>query len=299
LRIVLTGGTGVIGRILIKRLIELKHELVVLSRNKTTPQLSDAIEIHRWDPMTEIPPADALNNADTVIHLAGERIAGLWTASKRTKVLNSRIIGTRNLVEGMKLSSPSGVTLISASAVGYYGDRGDQRLTEKEKPGEGFLAKVAADWETEAIRAESFGARVVRMRMGVVLAPESITVKLLSLAWSLCLGARLGNGRQWWTWVHEYDVVSAYMEAVHNINLIGPINLVGPQPVRQADFAKLLGLALGRPAFLRVPEFPIKVVMREMAEELLGSKLVVPSVLNASGFQFRYNTLREALTSVL
>lgn len=295
----LTGGTGAIGQLLVRRLAQLKHDLIVLSRSKTDPRLSDDVEIHQWDPLTEIAPADALTDADVVIHLAGERIAGLWTASKRTKVLNSRIMGTRNLVDGMKRASPPGVTLISASAVGYYGDRDEERLTETANPGEGFLAKVAMDWETESIHAESFGARVVRMRMGVVLAPESITVKLLRLAWSLCLGARLGNGRQWWTWVHADDVVSAYIEAIHNSGLAGPVNLVGPEPVRQAEFAKSLGLAMGRPAFLWVPEFPIKVAMREMAEELLGSKLVIPSVLNSAGFQFQYKTLREALASIL
>jgi uncharacterized protein (TIGR01777 family) len=299
MKILITGATGFLGRRLCETLSG--HTLIALSRDpavakQRVPHLKEAFP---WNPLRELPPAQALEGCDAVINLAGESVAGRWTAAKKQMIRDSRVLGTKNLVNALAQLRARPKVLISASAIGYYGDRGEEALTEDAAPGSDFLAQVCRDWEGEALRAESLGMRVVRLRIGLVLGPGGGALQALLPLFRLGLGGPLGRGRQFWSWVHRDDVVGAITYALEKSDLSGPINVTAQQPVRQKEFAQTLGRVLRRPAFLPTPGFALQLVLGEFARELLSSKRVLPQRLQQWGYRFRFAELESAFRDIL
>jgi uncharacterized protein (TIGR01777 family) len=297
MRVLMTGATGFIGSALVRRLASTGHEVIGLTRDPIqASQRVPAVEaFHAWDPENE-PAIDLLASADAVVNLAGESVAGRWTQSKKARIYQSRIVGTRNLVSAMgKAGGPK--VLVNASAVGFYGDRGDERLAETAGIGSGFLADVCRDWEAEALEGAN-ASRVVVMRTGIVLGKEGGALKTMLPLFRFGLGGPLGNGKQWWPWVHIDDVVSAFTAAVEQ-PFNGIYNLAAPAPARQREFAGMLGRVLHRPAFLPVPGFALRLVQGEFADEVLFSKRVIPARLESEGFRFQHADLDRALSAIL
>jgi len=255
----------------------------------------------RWDPEAGRIDREALEGCDAAVHLAGATISGRFTARHRRRVLESRRAGTRLLATTLAALQRPPRVLVSASAMGIYGDRGDELLTEASPPGRGFLAEVAVIWETEAMAAASAGIRVVTLRTGLVLAREGGALAPLLAPARLGLGGPLGSGRQWWSWIALDDQVAAIRHVIATETPSGPVHLVAPVAVRQAEFARTLGRVLGRPAFLPAPAFALRLLLgRGMADALLlASARLVPERLTASGFRFRFDTLESALRHVL
>ncbi len=289
------GATGFIGPHIVRTFLDAGFEVWVLLRSQGKGRfLPEGARFVEGDPRFPGKWQSICSEADIVVNLAGESIFGLWTASKRKRIRESRLASTRRVVEALK----SDAFLINASAVGYYGmDRGEELLTEESPPGEDFLAEVCVDWEREALRAKEKGCRVLVLRLGVVLGRGGALGRML-WAYRVGLGAVVGSGRQWFPWVHIDDVVSAVFFAL-DAGIDGPINLVSPHPVRQKDFARSLASILGRPCFLRVPASALKVILGEASGLLLGSLRVVPKRLEEAGFSFKYAHLGAALSSLL
>ena len=301
MKILITGATGFLGRRVCEALSQAGHTLIALSRDphrakQRVPSLQEAFA---WNSLKELPPSRALEGCDAVIHLAGESVAGRWTDTKKASIRDSRVTGTRNLIETIAKLEARPKVLISASAIGYYGDRGEETLTEESAPGSDFLAQVCRDWEGEAARAENLGIRVVRVRIGLVLGPQGGALQALLPIFQVGLGGPLGSGRQFWSWVHRDDVVGAIRFALEREDLRGPINVTAPQPVRQREFAQILGHVLRRPVVLPTPAFALKIVLGEFASELLSSKRVLPQRLSQAGYRFRFAELEPALHEIL
>ncbi|MDA1215689.1 MAG: TIGR01777 family oxidoreductase, partial [Chloroflexi bacterium] len=242
MKVLITGVTGLVGALLSKTLQASGHSVVGLSRNgpgarARLPWLERAFS---WDLMAGASPPEAFDGVDAVVHLAGESVAGRWTAPKRERIAESRVTGTRNLVRGLEEALPRPKVLISTSALGYYGNRGDDVLTEAAGPGSDFLADVCVRWEEEAVRAEGFGIRVVRLRSGHVLSPKGGALGPLTMLTKWGLGGPLGSGHQWWPWVHLDDAVGLQVHTLEN-DIHGAVNAVSPEPVRQKEFAQALG----------------------------------------------------------
>jgi uncharacterized protein (TIGR01777 family) len=274
----ISGASGFIGRHLMKSLAQAGHSPRALSRHA--------------------PPAESLREADAIIHLAGEPVAQRWTAAAKQRILDSRVVGTRNLVEALGRLTRRPETLICASAIGYYGSRGDEVLTESSAPGSGFLPEVCVAWEREAQAAEAFGIRVVRVRTGVVLDANGGALVRMLPPFRMGLGGRLGSGRQWMSWIHLEDLAALFQFAVES-QVRGPLNAVAPNPVTNSDFTRELAHALRRPAVFPVPEFALKMLFGEMADVLLASQRVAPAAAEAAGFRFRFPQLAPALESLL
>lgn len=296
MKILITGATGFLGRRVCEVLSQAGHTLIALSRDPTkakqrVPALTEAF---RWDALGE-----ALKGCDAIVHLAGETVAGRWTNAKKRAIRDSRVVSTRNLVNALAPLSARPRVLISASAIGYYGDRGEEALTEDSSPGSDFLSQVCRDWESEAARAESFGIRVVRLRIGLVLGPGGGALQAMLPLFKLGLGGPMGSGNQFWSWVHRDDVAGAIAFALEREDLRGPINMTAPQPVRQREFAQVLGRLLRRPAILPAPAFALKIALGEFASELLSSKKVLPQRLQQVGYRFRFAELESALQEIL
>lgn len=292
LRIAVTGSTGLVGRQLVAFLRVGGHEVVRLVRGK--PSAADEIF---WDPNGGDIDAASLEGLDAVVHLAGASIAGgLWTRKRRAAIRDSRVNGTSLLARTLAdLSQPPGV-LISTSAVGFYGDRGDEVLTEQSAPGEGFLADVVQAWEKCATPAAAAGIRVVHPRFGVVMAGEGGMLPLISLPFRFGAGGPLGNGEQYLSWIALDDLVGVLFEAIVNEGLRGPVNAVAPEPVTNAEFSKTLGKVLRRPSFFRTPASLMKLAAGQMAEEvILVSQRVMPVVLGDAGFEFAFPSIEQAL----
>lgn len=297
MRIVLTGATGFVGQALQEYLHDAGHELVALSMRSAleSPYLS---AVHTWHPQATPAPTVALDGADAVVHLAGESVAGRWTAAKRASIRDSRVLGTRNLVAGMRACQNPPKTVIGASAIGYYGDRGDEVLSEAAAPGDDFLAKIGQEWEAETAAAAEIGARVVSLRIGIVLESGGGALGKMLLPAKLGLGGPLGSGRQWWSWIHREDLSRLIAHSLEN-EVAGALNAVAPEPMRQGEFSRTLGRVLRRPAFLPAPAFALRWLLGGFATELLSSKRVVPEHTLETGFTFRHPTLEPALRAVL
>lgn len=237
--------------------------------------------------------SDALAGCEAVINLAGEPIAQRWTTAARVRIRNSRIDGTRALVNAMRAHRPQ--VLVSGSAIGYYGSRGDTILAESEPPANDFLGQTAAEWEKEAIAAEDFGTRVARIRTGMVLGPNGGALQKMLLPFKLGLGGPIAGGQQWMSWIHIADLCSLIIFLLKESTVRGPFNAVSPNPVTNAEFTKALGKAVHRPAFIPVPAFAIKALYGDMAELVLGSQRVVPEAATRQGFTFDYSDIYGAL----
>lgn len=302
-RALVTGATGLVGRRLLPLLAERFDGVRTLSRSgpvsearsDTNPDGRGGVEGCGWDGMD--PGSSALDGVDCVIHLAGEAIfGGLPTAARRSRIRTSRINSTRRLVDRV-LERPAAErpsTLLCASAVGIYGDRGEAPLDESAPMGTGFLAEVCRDWEAEAERARTAGVRVVRLRIGVVLSEAGGALGLMKVPFGLGVGGRLGNGRQFFPWIQLDDLVRAILWCVEE-PIEGAVNAVAPEAVRNSDLTKALGKVLGRPTLLPVPGFVLRGLLGEISGELLGSRRVVPRKLLESGFRFEHADLHSAL----
>ncbi len=298
MKALVTGGTGFVGR----QLLSLLDRPTVLSRDAARGQRSvgqSAGRVIGWDPLAGPPPGEAFDGVDVVFHLAGESVAeGRWTAAQKARIRDSRVIGTRNLVAGLARAEPRPRVLVSASAVGFYGDRGEEELTETSAPGDDFLAEVCVAWEREAVAAEQHGLRVVLARTGIVLGNGGALAKMLT-PFKLGAGGPLGNGRQWMPWIHVADLARMYVHAAETSSIQGPMNAVGPHPVRNSEFTKALGRALHRPAFMPAPYLGLRLVFGEFAKVLFASQRVIPQVAVDTGFRFDHPRIEEALRAIL
>ncbi|MGQ4807545.1 Epimerase family protein [Candidatus Entotheonellaceae bacterium PAL068K] len=297
MHVVVTGSTGLIGSALVSSLTAGEHHVTRLVR---TPPRHGEAEV-QWDPETGSVAVPGLEGVDAVIHLAGENIAkGRWTAAKKARIRNSRVHGTRVLCEALtQLAEPPKV-LVSASAIGYYGERGAEVLSETSRPGQDFLAWVCRDWEAATEPAAQCGIRVVRLRIGVVLSPAGGALGQMLGLFTLGIGGVIGTGKQYFSWVAIDDVVSAIHHALITETLHGPVNAVAPYPITNREFTKTLGRVLRRPTLLTMPTFAARLFLGEMADALLlASTRVEPSQLHESGFHFRYPELEGALRQML
>jgi uncharacterized protein len=293
-----TGATGFIGRRLVRRLLADGHTVHVLSRRGRTV-FGPEVRTSFWDPEKQDPPLASLSAADSVIHLAGEPVAQRWTPVAKQRILASRAEGTRRLAAALAELPRRPKALVSASAVGYYGSRGDERLSEISGPGRGFLSEVCIQWEKCAKEAEPLGIRVVRLRIGVVLGKEGGALARMLPAFQWGTGGRLGSGKQWMSWIHVDDLVSLILFAAQNPSLRGPVNATTPNPVTNAQFTAALAEVLHRPALIPAPAFAIRTLFGEMAEILLEGQMVLPESALAAGFEFRYPDLKPALGQLL
>lgn len=255
----------------------------------------------RWDPAGGGLDPEALRGVEAVVHLAGENISdGRWTASRKQELLESRRTGTRLLAEAVARATGGPRTMISASAIGYYGDRGDEQLTETSAPGAGFLPEVAEAWEKATEPAKAAGVRTVSIRIGLLLTPEGGLLQRMLSPFRLGVGGPLGNGKQWMSWIAADDLMGGFLHALSRDDIRGAVNAVAPEPVRNADFTRTLGRVLHRPAVIPVPAFALRLAFGEMADgAILASTRVVPAVLQASGFPFKHPTLEPALRHLL
>ncbi len=297
MNITVTGGTGFIGRHLVMRLLADGHSIHILARHAKTGFGPD-VRCSIWNAYTLEPPRDSLEGADAVVHLAGEPVSQRWTPSTKRRIRDSRVVGTNRLIQAMAGVSPPSV-LLSASAMGIYGDRGEEELTESSSTGSGFLSEVCVEWEKAADEAARLGTRVVKLRTGIALGREAGALAQMLPPFHWGLGGQLASGRQWMSWIHVDDLVSLIVFLLTRSDIHGPVNGTSPNPVRNADFTKDLADALGRPALLKVPARGLRLIYGEMAEVLLGSLRVLPAVALAAGFEFKYPTLRPALRNLL
>ena len=300
MKILITGATGFIGQQLCRRLAGRGDEIVVLSRNpdRARAQLPGIAGAFAWSATDGPPPGEAVGDLDAVVHLAGTTVVGRWNAAHRRSIHDSRVDGTRNLVAALAMAPTPPRLMVSASAIGYYGERGDDPLDEESEPGDDFLARVCKGWEHEARLAESLGTHVIRLRFGIVLGDDGGALDKMLLPAKLGLGGPLGSGRQWWSWVHIDDVLGLIEHGLEQ-DMSVVLNATSPAPTRQRDFARTLGRTLHRPAFLPAPAFALRLLLGGFANELLGSKRVLPESTLASGYHFRHPELGPALTDLL
>jgi uncharacterized protein (TIGR01777 family) len=298
MNITITGATGFIGRRLIDRLAAEPHQLHALSRHTNIKFGDIAVWITKWDPMAEDPPPESVANADAIVHLAGEPVAQRWTPEAKRKIRDSRIQSTQRLVRALSAQPRKPSVLVCASAVGIYGSRGDEILTESSAPGNDYLAEVCQEWEKQALAAESLGVRVVRIRTGVVLGRGGGALEKMLPPFKAFVGGRIGSGKQWMSWIHLDDLVGIIFHALTN-PMSGAFNGTAPNPVTNSAFTSELAAALSRPAVFPVPGFALKAMFGEMAEMLLGGQRVLPRATEAAGYQFKYPQLGPALRNIL
>lgn len=299
MRVTLTGATGRIGTRLVTALRARGDDVTVLSRNPGGARSALGVEAHAWQPESDPAPAAALAGRDAVLHLAGEDVAQRWSEDTKRRLLDSRELGTRNLVEGLRAAEPRPGVLVSASAVGYYGPRGDEPVTEDAEPGDDFLARVCAAWEREAAAAEVLGVRVVRVRTGVVLDKGGGALAKMLPFFRLGIGGPVAGGRQYMPWIHVDDLVGIYLAALDGEEWSGPVNATAPAPATNEDFSKALGRALHRPALAPVPAFAIRALYGEMASIVVTGQRAVPERAQALGYRFAHADLDEAIDKAL
>jgi uncharacterized protein len=300
MKIIITGGTGLIGRELTQTLARDGHQLTSLVREVKSPSNHPATFL-KWNvEHGQIEDTPKLDRHDAVIHLAGESVAeGRWTEERKRRIRDSRVKGTRLLVQTLaRLNQPPKIFL-SASAIGFYGaDRGEEILTEESEPGGGFLADVCHQWEAEAVRAKDFGARVVLLRTGIVLSASGGALGKMLPVFKMGLGGKLGSGKQFMSWIASVDEIGAIRFALENETVRDAVNLTAPHPVTNAEFTETMGRVLSRPAFLRVPASVLRLALGEMGAAVLGSLCVLPKRLEVAGYQFQFTELENALRAL-
>jgi uncharacterized protein (TIGR01777 family) len=296
MKIVVSGSTGLVGSPLIEALHRRDHEVVRLVRRTVSP----AERAIAWDPERGTIDRAGLEGADVVIHLAGENVFGRWSPAKQQRIRDSRVQGTRLLTDAIAGLTHRPATLLAASAIGYYGDRGEEAVTEQSAPGEDFLAHVARDWEAATAAASRAGIRVVNMRFGVVLTTSGGALAKMLPAFRLGLGGPVGSGNQYLSWILLDDCINAMLHVLAATSLTGPVNMTAPTPVTNREFAKTLGKVLGRPALVTVPAFALRMAFgTEGAAMLQSGQRVLPERLLASGFNFSMKTIEPALRHLL
>jgi uncharacterized protein len=295
MRVTVTGATGLIGTRLVRALRERGDEVTVLSRRPERARGALSVDAAAWQPDAEPAPAEALAGRDGVVHLAGETIAQRWSEEARRAIRTSRELGTRNLVAGIRAAEPRPGVLVSASGVDYYGDRGDEPVSEEAAPGDTWLANVCVAWEQEAAAAEEHGVRVVRMRTGIALDKSGGALAKMLPFFRLGIGGPVAGGRQYMPWIAADDLVAMYLAALDGGEWSGPVNAVAPDPPTNAEFSRALGRALHRPAFAPVPAFAIRLLYGQMAEIVLQGRRAIPTRPRQHGFTWRHADLDEAL----
>ena len=301
MRMVIAGGTGLIGRRLVNRLLSLGHKVTVLSRSAGgAPSFEGPVVTLDWNARDIGGWAASIENADAVVNLAGTNLGGgRWTDNRKRSIIESRVAGTKALVEAMRAQHRRPSVFVSASAVGYYGNVTDVDVDENHGNGSDFLSEVCRRWEVEANKAADLGIRVVTPRTGLVLDADGGALPRLVLPFRLFVGGPLGSGQQWMSWIHADDEVSALIHLIDNSNLNGAVNLTAPEPVRMKEFSAILGRVVKRPSWSRVPAFVLKLVLGEMSGMVLTGQRVVPTRLLECGFRFRFDRLEPALQDLL
>jgi uncharacterized protein (TIGR01777 family) len=296
MKILVTGSTGLVGSVLVPSLRSKGHE--VLRAVRSSPKGADEIQ---WDPERGTIDVAKLVNLDAAVHLAGESVAdGRWSDEKKRRILDSRVKGTRLLSETLARLNPKPGVLVSASAIGYYGSRGSEVMTEESTTGEGFLASVSRQWESSTSAAAEAGIRVVSLRIGIVLSVKGGALGKMLPPFKLGLGGKVGDGKQFMSWIAVEDVVGIIEHALEDKSLSGPVNTVAPSPVTNAEFTKALGQAISRPTIFPLPAFAARLAFGEMADEtLLSSTRVLPERLTKSGYKFQFSQLDVALRNAL
>jgi uncharacterized protein (TIGR01777 family) len=297
-RVAVTGATGTIGRALVEALLERGDAVTVLSRNATRAAelLPDTHPVEWRDPLTQPAPTEALDGRDAVVHLAGEPIAQRWTAEAKRRIRESRELGTRNLVAGLRAAEPRPRVLVSPSGVDYYGDQGDERLDESAPPATGdFLADVVVAWERESRAAEELGVRVVNTRTGVVLSATGGALGKMLPPFKLGVGGPVAGGRQYLSWVHLDDVVGILLRCIDDESISGAVNVTAPEPVTNKEFSRTLGRVLVRPAITPVPGFALRLLYGEMGSIVTTGRRVVPARMLDAGYEFKHPQLEPAL----
>lgn len=294
MKVILSGSRGLIGSALAARLSEDGHDIRQLVRRPVSTTADDSA-IH-WLPTQNSIDRSRLDKTDVVIHLAGENLAGNWTETKKQEIRDSRVLGTKTLCEALASIPHPPKVIISASAVGYYGNRGDEELTESSKPGEGFLSQVCQEWEAATAAAEQRGIRVVHVRFGVVVGPGGGAVAQMMPVFNAGFGGKVGSGKQWMGWISLADVIRAITFCVRTPALRGPVNLVAPAPITNKQFTQSLAKALGKPSFMSLPAFVAKRILGEMAvETVLASAKVLPAKLTEAKFTWRHENIDDAM----
>jgi hypothetical protein len=305
-RVTVTGASGLVGRVLVGMLGERGVEVTALSRDPERARTAlggggAPLQTLAWDPRSGPAPAEALDGRDAVVHLAGEQVAQRWSGGARRAIRESRVAGTQNLVEGLRAVGPDARprTLVSSSAIGYYGPHGEEPLDEETPPGSDFLAQVCVAWELEAGRASELDMRVVQVRTGVVLDSRGGALGKMLPAFRLGIGGPIAGGRQYVSWIHVEDLAGMMIAAIEHDTWSGPINGTAPEPVSNQAFSKALGRALGRPAVLPVPALALQLLYGGMAEMVTTGARVVPAKPLVLGYEFRHPALEPALRSAL
>lgn len=303
MRILITGGTGFIGKPLTAKLVSLGHRVMVITRQQpgTRDASSEGVDYFTAD-LYENPeaPVELLEEADAVINLAGESLAGKrWTRAQKERIVESRTRTTRALVEAISKAQNKPRVLLSSSAVGYYGPSGDEKLDEAAPAGTDFLASTCVQWEAEASKAQMHGLRVVLLRTGVVLGQQGGALAKMLLPFKMFVGGPVGSGKQWMSWISLDDLVELIVFALDDDKVAGPLNMTAPEPVTNTVFSKTLGRVLGRPAVMKVPGFALKMLLGEQAVIVLTGQRVVPKKAQTHGFVFQHSDLEAALRHVL
>ena len=294
--ILITGAAGFVGTHLTEYLVSKGYNVVILSRSAKGAKGN----VFHWNPKRGEIDIEALKDLDAVVHLAGENIAGRWTDQKKAKIESSRVLGTRLLSESLAAQSKKLEVLIAASAIGIYGNRGDEVLTEASSHGHGFLADVGVKWEEATKAAKEAEIRVCNVRIGLVLGKDGGALEKMLMLFKLGLGGRIGDGKQYWSWIAIDDLIGIICSLLNNKDLEGPVNAVSPNPVTNNEFTSALGRTLNRPTIFPLPRFVARGLLGEMADEtMLSSTRVIPQKLLDIGFEFKYTDLKNALSGIL
>jgi hypothetical protein len=297
--VLVSGASGLVGSALVPSLEASGIRITRLARTASGPGPARTAERIPWDPAQPI-SSEAVSGFDAVIHLAGESIVGRWTAAKKANIRDSRVLGTANLAQALARAGKKPRVFICASAVGYYGNRGDELLREESSPGAGFLAHVCQEWENATRPASASGIRTVQIRIGMVLSPNGGALGKMLTPFKMGVGGKIGSGRQWMSWIDVQDLVGAIHHILKSDGLQGPVDLVAPKPVTNREFTKTLASVLSRPAIFPMPAFAVRLAFGEMGEDvLLASQRVDPAKLVASGYPFRFRELRASLEGIL
>jgi len=297
-RVLVSGVSGPIGTALLPVLKAAGAQITRLVRSTSRRSSPDDATI-AWDPVQAI-SSSAVSGFDAVIHLAGDSIVGKWTPEKKKTIRDSRVLGTRNLAQALAQASMRPQVFVCSSAIGYYGNRGDEVLSESSAPGQGFLPEVCREWEAATHSAADAGIRTVQIRTGVVLSPKGGALGEMVVPFKFGVGGKVGNGKQWMSWIDVQDMVGGIQHVLSNEAIRSPVNFVAPNPVTNAEFTKILASVLSRPAIFPLPAFMVKLAFGEMGETvLLGSQRVQPTLLTANGYCFKFSDLRVSLEHTL
>lgn len=301
MKIILTGGTGFIGKRLVETLVAAQHDIILFTQNPESIDMSvyPSVQLRAWDGKTPGAWAEEMERADAVLNFAGEPIAAKrWTSQQKERILTSRVNATRAIVEAIRHTKKKPSVLVNASAVGYYGAVENDDVLETCKRGDGFLSMTCEKWEQEALAAEQLGVRVVLLRTGVVIGDGGGALKKMALPFKMFVGGPVGSGRQWFPWIHLDDVVNIALFAIQNSALAGPVNVAAPDPVTMKQFCDALGGAMHRPSWAPVPGFVLKIALGEMSGMLLTGQRSIPAKLNHAGYDFLFPKLDGALINI-